>query len=217
MNRGGPSGFWEVLNKDPSSGFIIQKLNNELDGGEILVRGNLMTRDLWLLNNASLLAKANIFMKKLLLHIAVNAEVPQSEGVRLHGKILYKISSNSILFKYIIKTLVPKIFSSLSSKYFSPIVTRWSVAYAHHEGFSKSLWRYNEIENPPGRFLADLFVFEHDGAHFIFVEDLFYSDNKGRISAIRLGDDDHEFLGVVWKRIFICRFHTFSQLTTIFL
>ena len=26
-NRGGPSGFWEVLNGEPSSGFIIQKLN----------------------------------------------------------------------------------------------------------------------------------------------------------------------------------------------
>ena len=31
--RGGPSGFWEVLYGEPSSGFIIQKLNDELDGG----------------------------------------------------------------------------------------------------------------------------------------------------------------------------------------
>ena len=26
-NRGGPTGFWEVINNDPSSEFIIQKLN----------------------------------------------------------------------------------------------------------------------------------------------------------------------------------------------
>ena len=36
-NRGGPSGFWEVLNGEPSSGFIIQRLNQELDGGEVLL------------------------------------------------------------------------------------------------------------------------------------------------------------------------------------
>ena len=57
VNRGGPSGFWEVLNDIPSSGFIIQKLTEELDGGEVLLRGNIMTRDFWLLNNAQLLEK----------------------------------------------------------------------------------------------------------------------------------------------------------------
>ena len=60
-NRGGPSGFWEVLNGEPSSGFIIQKLNQELDGGEVLFRGNLKTTDLWLPNYAQLLAKSNTF------------------------------------------------------------------------------------------------------------------------------------------------------------
>ena len=36
--RGVPAGFWEVYNKDPITGFIIQKLNNELDNGEILFK-----------------------------------------------------------------------------------------------------------------------------------------------------------------------------------
>ena len=64
--RGGPSGFWEVLNNHNSSGFIIQKLNNILDAGEILLRGNLMTEKFWLLNHAQLLEKSNYFLKDIL-------------------------------------------------------------------------------------------------------------------------------------------------------
>ena len=68
--------------------------------------------------------------------------------------------------------------------------------------FSKSLFRYQEIENPIGRSLADPFIYEKDNEHFIFVEDLFFSDNKGRISVIRVEDEKYEFLGVVLEESF---------------
>ena len=34
VNRGGPPGFWEVFNQEPSTGFVIQRLPDELDGGD---------------------------------------------------------------------------------------------------------------------------------------------------------------------------------------
>lgn len=77
--RGGPSGFWEVFNRDPSSGFIIQKLNQELDGGNIYVRGNLMTYSLWLQNNAQLLERSNIFMIKFLKQMADTRVLPKKK------------------------------------------------------------------------------------------------------------------------------------------
>lgn len=201
-NRGGPSGFWEVLNGEPSSGFVIQKLNQELDGGEVLFRGNLMTANLWLTNNAQLLAKSNTFMMRLLLSIAQNQQLPSSEGVRLHGNPIYKLDSSLFLIQYLIKVILPKIFPYLTNKLMSPKITRWSVAYCYHNGFSKSLWRYKEIKNPKGRFLADPFVIENNGENFIFVEDLFYHDNKGRISVIKVDGDNYDFLGVVLEEDF---------------
>ena len=48
--RGGPSGFWEVYNKEPNSGFIIQQLTENLDNGNLLFRGNISTEKTWLLN-----------------------------------------------------------------------------------------------------------------------------------------------------------------------
>lgn len=202
INRGGPSGFWEVLNGEPSSGFVIQKLNQELDGGEVLVRGNLMTTNLWLPNNAQLLVKSNSFMIELLLSIAKYNRLPSPEGVRLHGNRLYKLDSSLLLIQYLLKVILPIIFNSLIGKLISGKTTRWSVAYSYHNDFSKSLWRYKEIKNPKGRFLADPFVIENDGENFIFVEDLFYNDGKGRISAIKVDGDNYEFLGVVLEEAF---------------
>lgn len=201
-NRSGPSGFWEVLNREPSSGFIIQKLKQELDGGEVLFRGNLMTCNSWLQNNAQLLAKSNIFMIQLLINLAKNRSLPPSEGVRLHGNKLYEIDSSIVLFRYLLKILLSKVFVRIIDKILTHKVARWSVAYCYHDRFSKSLCRYKEIKNPKGRFLADPFVIEYNGDNFIFVEDLFFNDMKGRISVIKVDEQKYELLGVVLEEKF---------------
>ena len=65
-DRGGPFGFWEVFHSEPSSGFVIEKLNHESNKGEILFRGNLMTSNLWLANHAQLIEKCNTFLMQFL-------------------------------------------------------------------------------------------------------------------------------------------------------
>ena len=202
VNRGGPSGFWEVLNDEPSSGFVIQKLNQELDGGEVLIRGNLMTAKRWLINNAQLLEKSNTFMMKLLQELALNGKLPAPEGVRLHSNKLYRLDSKILLVKYLWNIHLPAKFRWLVSRLTSPLHTRWSVAYNYHDRFSKSLWRYMEIKNPKGRYLADPFVVENNGENFIFVEDLFFNDFKGRISVIKVTGQKYDFLGVVLEEDF---------------
>ena len=202
VNRGGPSGFWEVFKGEPTSGFIIQKLNQELDGGQVLYRGNVMTTDLWLANNAQLLEKSNVFLMRLLLDLAINRVLPKPEGIRLHGNKLYKLPSTTILFKYLLIIIIPKIFERIVSRLLSPKIKRWSVAYANHNEHSKSLWQYMEVKNPKGRYLADPFVFYHNENNYIFVEDLFCKDNKGRISAIKIDKGKYEFLDVVLEEDF---------------
>ena len=46
VNRGGPPGFWEVFNQEPSTGFVIQRLPDELDGGDALMKGSIPTKPL---------------------------------------------------------------------------------------------------------------------------------------------------------------------------
>ena len=45
--RGGPPGFWEIKNKDVKTGFIIQKLSEELDNGEVLFKGFFNPLDIY--------------------------------------------------------------------------------------------------------------------------------------------------------------------------
>ena len=38
VNRGGPAGFWEVFQQEPTTGSILQILNEDLDGGQIIAK-----------------------------------------------------------------------------------------------------------------------------------------------------------------------------------
>ena len=61
VNRGGPPGFWEVYERNPRTGFIIQKLTNELDGGDVLYKGYIQTSWFYSLNLVRLYEVANPF------------------------------------------------------------------------------------------------------------------------------------------------------------
>ena len=64
VNRGGPAGFWEVYKKQPRTGFIIQRLNEELDGGDVLFKGFIRTSWFYSLNKAKLYEISNPFLHK---------------------------------------------------------------------------------------------------------------------------------------------------------
>ncbi|NMH59052.1 glucosamine inositolphosphorylceramide transferase family protein [Alteromonas ponticola] len=202
VNRGGPSGFWEVLYDQPSSGFIIQQLSNELDGGKVLVRGNIMTRSNWMENNAVLLIKSNFFMKKLLDDIAKNRALPEEEDPSLHDHPLLKLDSVTPIVKYLYKVHAKLVKQRVMSKLFGPDIVRWSVAFSAHDNFKKSLWRYKEIENPDGRFLADPFVFTHNDRTLLFVEDYFYAEQKGKVSAYEIVEGELVNHGVILEEPF---------------
>ena len=195
-------GFSEVLNGNPSSTFVIKKLGKELGNDDILFSGSLMTSNIWLANNSQLIEKSNVFLMKILDDLANNRRVHKSEGIKNTLSKSCNINSASTLLRYILKIIAPKILNSFISKLLSPNVIRYSVAFAHHDEHKKSLSSYKEISNPKGRFLADPFVFEENDTNYIFVEDMFFKDNKGRISVIKIDGENYEFLGVVLEEDF---------------
>ena len=203
VNRGGPPGFWEVLNKEVTSGFVIQQLSSELDGGKVLFRGNIRTSKFWLLNYAFLLEKSHVFMINLLIKIQKEKKLFFEDDIYLHHNPLYKLNQNPfLLIKYIYKIYGPLFLKKLKNIFSENTVPRWSIGYCKNTGLNTSLFRYKEIENPPGRFFADPFVITINGNSICFVEDYFYSDRKGRISAIELNGDNYEFKGIVLEENF---------------
>lgn len=197
VNRGGPVGFWEVLNSEPSTGFVIQRLNNELDGGEVLARGNMATADLWTQNQMNILNKSNIFMIKLLEYIATNNKLPDFEFPTLHDRELYTLNTRVIiLLKYMLKILLPVTVDKILNRTFKN-KDPWQIAYSEFDGFKKSLWRYKQIPNQKGSWFADPFVYTLNKKSIIFVEEYVRSENKGCISAIDISSKEPKYLGKI--------------------
>ena len=200
VNRGVPAGFWEVFNGEPSSGFIIQKLTETLDGGEVLFRGNIMTAPYWQLNYANLCKKGNYFMLKTLKDLSDNNKLPLSESYIPYGNKLYRFPETYIQIQYICKQFIRLIKSKVQS--FLNYRTTWSVSYLNHQSLNKPLFEAKTIKNPHRRFLADPFLFSHKGKTICFVEDFFYDENRGKISAYELSNNGYSEIGVILEEDF---------------
>ena len=197
INRGVPAGFWEIMNREPSTGFVIQKLTKELDGGKILSRGNFMTQTTWSKNRLVNQKKINFFMIKLLKEISYIRKLPESERASFHDRKLYKLDYNfGILIKYIVRVWVVSVFKKVKNK-FPNDAKKWQVAYSFSDTPSKSLWKYNRIKNPVGSFLADPFAVNFEDKNVIFVEEYSTIEKKGKISAIEINNSGDKYLGPV--------------------
>ena len=91
----------------------LQRLNEEIDGGDILFRGNLITKDSWTLNKFHIISKLNFALIKTLNYIAINNKLPRYEDISLHFNKLYKIDNPISPIIYIFKKLIPLIVKFL--------------------------------------------------------------------------------------------------------
>jgi hypothetical protein len=197
INRGVPAGFWEIMNREPSTGFVIQKLTKELDGGKILNRGNFMTQTTWSKNRLVNQKKINFFMIELLKEISYIKKLPESERASFHDRKLYTLNySFCMLIKYIARVWVVSVYKKIINK-FPNEAKKWQVAYSFSDTPSKSLWKYKKIKNPVGSFLADPFAVNFEASDIIFVEEYSTIEKKGKISAIEINNSGYKYLGSV--------------------
>ena len=201
VNRGGPPGFWEVYERQPRTGFIIQRLTNELDGGDVLFRGFILTSWFYSLNLARLYESSTPFLHKVIDDItSVNPKLVIHKKVPYSNR-LYTDPSIWQSLNYLKKT-IPFILLRLKSRLLN-MNFRWGVAYQFSKNWNDvALWRSHKIPNPKNRFLADPFVIKRGNFHYCFVEDFDYRTDLGSIAAYKISPSGHESLGVVLKEDF---------------
>jgi hypothetical protein len=192
--RGGPPGFWEVFNREPSTGFVIQKLLSELDGGDVLFRGSMPTAPTYAQNLARIYEKSQCFMHRFLEDLGRTRALPTVLAKSPYSYPLYRNPSSTIVVLYGIKTFahfVIKVFQRLRRNRY-----RWGVAYQFTDNWQSSvLWKSKVIVNPPHRFLADPFVLRRGNLDVCFVEDYDFRTKRGKISVFRINGSDPEELG----------------------
>lgn len=98
--RGGPPGFWEVLNKEPNSYFIIQRLNHSLDNGFVYLKGSIQTQNIWLRNQLNLYKKSNFFLKKVINDIASKNNSFNEYSQKPYLKKIFKFPGVISILKY---------------------------------------------------------------------------------------------------------------------
>lgn len=198
LNRGGPPGFWEVLRREPTSGFIVQRLSEELDGGEVLARGSIRTRTSFIKNRVALYETATDHLKLTIRRLAdgtARAEPPHIYHYPLlrQPRLGQTIAYAQKRFAWVARTLI---HTALSRR------RRWYVAYLKGDWRSAVLWRSRVVTNPPGVFIADPFVVEREERTIIFVEEYLYSASRATIAAYEIGESTSERLGTALEEEF---------------
>lgn len=195
INRGGPPGFWEIVNKSPGSGFTIQILSDELDGGSVLCRGEFMTRFTWLKNYANVQKKANFYMKQMLGKIIASGQLPPALPQSPYSMPLYRRPTVWKTFRYQVQCL--SIVANVILRRIFKKSFRWSIGYQYKSWENLTMWNSAFINNPKNKFLADPFCVSEDGKDYIFAEEYCYKRRKGHISALLVEKDRVEHLGAV--------------------
>ncbi len=201
-NKGGPPGFWETYLNKPSTGFIIQLLNDKLDDGDVLFRGEFATKRLFTLNKYNLFRESNLNLIKIIKKTLLN-EIVIKTKLDFEDSTILKIPNILISSKYIIFKL--NLFSKLFlKKYIYKKKQKWFVNYSRNNFDELDLENSIQIKNLEDRYFADPFVISKNEKNFIFVEDFSYKNNKGSISVIEIDKEENQ---KIYEKIIDENFH----------
>ena len=192
VNRGVPAGFWEVYYENDTTGFTIQRLTEELDGADAMVRGRVQTQYYYLLNQAALYRKSNYYMKALLSQLAIGSKPSILEHIPYSNRLFREPDAKraAIYLVRLFGRVVANIFRTLRH-----VDNCWSVGFVKGDWRKAVLWRGVRLENPPNHFSADPFVVSRYGSDFCFVEDFDFQKRKGVISVYKLDRSGGLLLG----------------------
>lgn len=192
--RGGPAGFWEVYEKQPRTGFIIQRLNEELDGGDVLYKGFVRTSWFYSLNKAKLYEISNPFLHKIIDEITSDTPDLKIYPKTPYDKTFYTVPNLIQILNYLLKTIAIYLHKKINGFFGRRI--RWSVAYQFTNNWPKpDLSHSVKIQNPKNRFLADPFLIYRNEKHYCFLEDFDYFKDRGCISVYEIHKEGYSKIG----------------------
>ena len=194
--RGGPPGFWEVMEGTPVTGTILQRLTEALDDGPVLYRSwgatNLFSVSR---GRAEACWKGSEFLARALRMLrAGTLSCPQREmGAAPYGYRLYVAPSNREMAAGVMRISSRRLrekWRSVTS------YDQWFMAYRRRSGLPDenrepdlAPFRFRPIIPPRDRFWADPFPMRVGGGEYVLFEDYPYATRRGVISAMELGPE----------------------------
>ena len=192
--KGMPVGFWEVLERQDTTGFAITHIDARSGSPSVLLRGHVPTRHYFLLNQAALYEKAHYHLRAMLSGLASAGHFPPARPSTATDRTPLGYPSAWQTAAYLRRSL-----ASMVRKRLARLAGReehWHVSFLRADWRDADLSQGRDIDNPPGRYLADPFVIRRDGRDFCFVEDFDCARSRGGIGVYELGQERAERLGV---------------------
>lgn len=206
VNRGGPAGFWEVFEKHPVTGSILQIITEELDEGKTLTKSYSTTDPTSVKRNCD-----NYYMKTLSflprklkeLHelgqekFLENVE-KENENLMFYSNRLYTKPTNIEFLRLWYSNFGKFIKRNVQNTY---SFEQWGLLFDIKNDVSKSMWRYKKILPPKDRFWADPHIITKDDNYFVFIEEYIYKKSKGHISLIKIDKKgNYKYLGKILEK-----------------
>ena len=193
VNRGGPAGFWEVMHEQPTTGSVLQILNEDLDNGRVICRSYAKTdrSSVWR-NRNNYYWKSAAFVTRALRQLADCGPAALegcscghgSRDVRFYSERLFRKPDNletiALVGRYLTRRMSERVRRIRE-------VDQWAIAFSLSKAApSTTLYRFKEQWPPIGSSWADPFpVAAPDGYH-IFLEVYDRATKRGHIGVSRL-------------------------------
>lgn len=184
--RGGPPGFWEIMQNRDVTGAILQRLTPVLDSGVILKKGYFKTiNHSWPESFEQLLHHTAIWPLQVAKDVLNGHCRPLEIPAATTNAPIYRFPENWQMLRFLILQFNNKLSfhyrELFKSEHWNVGVIDQPIESILNEKPLKIKWL---PDSPDSRFLADGFGFESDGKNFIVAEDYDYQISKGKLVAM---------------------------------
>jgi hypothetical protein len=187
--RGGPPGFWEVVEGRPETGSVLLMVNEYPQSRRVVYRSRFLTHPFSPARNrnTSFWVSASFLPRQIgLLYRLGEARFFQetakfNDEFDFYDRKQYQVPTN-IDSLIIYTSFFVRLMSELYQRVFR--LETWYLMVDFSKNTPLSFVDFNKVIPPKDRFWADPHVIHKNDRYFIFVEEYIYKNRKGHISVI---------------------------------
>ncbi|MCB0464008.1 MAG: hypothetical protein R2816_08140 [Flavobacteriaceae bacterium] len=189
-------GVWEVFKQTYETVVTLRILSGHPDQSTIISKTIYNTDHLFVNRNRNNLFwnSKSILPRKLKELYLVGEEQffgklkKQNNEPFFYDNKRYTIPTNYETLKNVFKLYWISVKRIIKERFY---FAQWIVLFKleSNKQMSKSFFQFKRLLPPKDRFWADPFIIEKNNKFYIYIEELFYSDNKGKISLIEMDQE----------------------------